>query len=587
MNSRKENSFMYTLKMAISISLSAFVVFIFINIIFMTIDLFKMKDSAYELKDNLQEVLTCIKEKDYEGAIKATDKMEITAEKMEKTLDTPAWKVAAKIPVVGDYVNSAFNIVDILNVTADEILRPTVNTMNEYPLDNLKAGDGMFNVDVIRAYIILAEQIDPAIDQIIVSIDGINLPSNMNGMVDEYMGKLNSLTKTYEESEDFIPLLKALIGDGEDKTYILAAQNSSEIRASGGFPGSIGSIEIRDGILSIGDFKSVYNVLYVWTSAEAGVTATEEKLFGSWMYNPRDAVFDPDFERVALIWALAYEKKNGVEVDGVVSLTPTIIQSLLQYIGEITLSDGTVLDGSNATKVLQHDLYYKYLSSATVTSGSDDIADQLFAETAKITMSRLVEDFSLERIAGYLKIFRKGADNRTIQMWMKDEDSQEIIRKAGVSGGLNSDENYPQVGVYFSLSDPCKMGWYLDMFTEVGEPVVNEDGTRTYDVKVTLSNTLSAEELRIAGGYIIGSYSGGIRGYLHIFAPAGGQVSDFKTSNSGGMYFDEYQGLQVAYKFGIPVDRGRDYVVTFKVTTAPGVTTPLGVSQTPTLTDYR
>lgn len=34
------------------------------------------------------------------------------------------------------------------------------------------------------------------------------------------------------------PLMKAFIGDGSDKVYLLAAQNTAEIRAAGGFPGS-------------------------------------------------------------------------------------------------------------------------------------------------------------------------------------------------------------------------------------------------------------------------------------------------------------------------------------------------------------
>ncbi|MFR4338956.1 MAG: hypothetical protein ACLT33_13915 [Lachnospira pectinoschiza] len=31
-----------------------------------------------------------------------------------------------------------------------------------------------------------------------------------------------------------IPLMKAFIGDGSDKVYLLAAQNTAEIRAAGG-----------------------------------------------------------------------------------------------------------------------------------------------------------------------------------------------------------------------------------------------------------------------------------------------------------------------------------------------------------------
>lgn len=206
-----------------------------------------------------------------------------------------------------------------------------------------------------------------------------------------------------------LPLLKSFLGDGYDRTYLLAAQNTAEVRASGGFPGSVGTISIRDGVLTIGDFKSVFEVLTYATPSEANVTSLENELFGYWMNYPRDACYNPDFERVASIWAMSYESKNDVEIDGVVSLTPTIIQRLLRYIGSVTLSDGTELNGENATKMLQHDLYASYFSDSDNPSESNDIVDSLFAETAKVTMSRLVDDFSLEKIAGYLTIFNEGS----------------------------------------------------------------------------------------------------------------------------------------------------------------------------------
>lgn len=586
MKSRKESSYAYIFRMTLATFLSVFVIFIAFNIITMIGDLFVIKDSAFELKDNLQEVVTCVKAKDYEGAIVATDKMETTSQKMQETFDTFAWKVTSHIPVVGDYVDSAFNIVEILNVTSDQILKPAVNVMSDYPLDNLKAGDGMFNVDIIRAYVNMAEQLDPAIDQIADSLNSIYLPASMNSMVDEYMGKLTSLTQTYKNSEEFIPLLKAFIGDGSDKLYLLAAQNSSEIRASGGFPGAIGTIQISDGILSIGNFETVFNVMSKRSSKDTGITDEEAEIFGSWMYYPRDACFSPDFERVAYIWSIAYREESKAEVDGIVSLTPTIIQQLLQYIGTITLSDGTELDGDNATRVLEHDLYYKYMTNDDFFA-SNDMTDALFEETAKTTMSLLVKDFSLDRVAAYMDIFTSGAKDRTIMMWMANEEEQELVRAAGCSGGLNSDENNPEVGVYFSMSDSCKMGWYLDIDNEMSDPVLNEDGSLTYEMKVTLSNIVTKDEINKANWYILGEYNGGIIGYLYIIAPAGGTISDFETNRYGAMSFGTIKEHDIAYKHGIVVNPGSDFVVTYKVTTAPGVTTPLEISQTPTLQNYR
>ena len=102
-----------------------------------------------------------------------------------------------------------------------------------------------------------------------------------------------------------------------------------------------------------------------------------------------------------------------------------------------------------------------------------------------------------------------------------------------------------------------------------------------------LGNTLSDNDKINAGGYILGSYGGTITGYIHIFAPAGGTISDIKASNGGRMYTGTYHDLNVAYMFGNSIAPGASITITYKVTTAAGVTTPLGVNSTPTLQNYR
>ena len=172
-------------------------------------------------------------------------------------------------------------------------------------------------------------------------------------------------------------------------------------------------------------------------------------------------------------------------------------------------------------------------------------------------------------------------------MWMEDEAEQALVKNAGCSGGLNDDSENPETGVYFSISDPCKLGWFLNIDTQISEPVVNSNGSSTYEVTATYSNTLSDNDKINAGRYILGSYGGTITGYIHIFAPAGGSISDIEMSNGDTMYTGNYNNLQVAYRFGNSIAPGSSITVTYKVTTASGVTNPLGVNSTPTLQNYR
>ena len=116
-----------------------------------------------------------------------------------------------------------------------DIARPTVAVLNDYPLSGLKVDDG-FSITTINAYLSLLEDIEPKIDHIVTAMNQVDLPMGLNSMISDYSVQIASMTGSYDNLKEFLPLFKTFIGDGSDRTYLLAAQNSSEIRASGGFP---------------------------------------------------------------------------------------------------------------------------------------------------------------------------------------------------------------------------------------------------------------------------------------------------------------------------------------------------------------
>ena len=547
-----------------------------------------MLSEANTLKTDLKAVMTGVKERDVESAQNATLKLDNTVRKLDRTLSSPVWKAVSHAPFAGKYVKSVNTLVSVAEDASDNILKPALDVMDEYPLEGLKVGDG-FSVSTINAYLNLLEDIEPRIESMTTKMQTVKLPLGKTEMLSEYTQMLTKLTAAYKENGEYLPLFRAFLGDGSDKLYLLAAQNSAEIRASGGFPGSMGTIRIEDGVLTIDDFKTVYDMISVNPPTEAHITDTEYLLFSGSLDYARDACYIPDFERVGEIWALAYESKNDEHIDGVISLTPVIIQKVLAYTGAVTLSDGTELNGDNATQMLQKDLYYKYLSSNSSykISNANDYVDSLFAETAKIVIGKLVDDFDINRIADYSKIFTDGGKDRTILMWMEDETAESYVKAAGCSGALNDDPSNPEAGVFFSGANGSKLGWFVSLDTQIGDVTVNDDGSRTYDVTVTVSNDITRDDMYRAGNYIIGNYNGQVESYLHLFAPAGGTISDFETSNSMTMNMDEYHGLEVAYNVEFMLAPSNPVTVTYKVTTAPGVSTPLKIGQTPTLQSYR
>lgn len=549
-----------------------------------------IEDTAKSIKDELELAIRDMLDEDPESARRRVDAISKDIKSLRKSLEqgTALLKVAS--PSKAKRLEDAQVLLDVADMGLQEIMIPAIDLMEVYPISALKVGDG-FNTRLLGTYIDFAESIMPKVEEILERVNAVDLSFLGNSMAEylTYLEFANKAMEFYREDPTVLPMMKAMLGAEEDRLYVIAVQNPAEIRASGGFPGSVGTVRITDGVLTLGDFSSVANMFLPNTPKGIRITGEEHALFHymSGIKVPRDSDLCPDFERVGHIWALAYEQKKHEPVNGVITVTPHIVQRLLKVMGEeIVLSDGTVFNGDNALKVLIHDIYFKYFSRDNPVKDRGEISDALFAEAAKKTMEKLTGSNSISQLVKYLPVVKRSIEDRTLMMWMKDEREQAFIVRMGCHGGLNQDPDNPEAGVYFNLVLASKMGWYVLMDTDAGERVRNEDGSYTYPVTVTIVNVANTEEINKATNYISGGRNGSIYGVAYFFAPAGGTVSDFSASNGQTVQKKTYHGLDLGYMRQFNMKPDTPVTITYLVTTAPGVETPLRFSKTPTAQDY-
>lgn len=535
--------------------------------------------------DDLESAVDDIKAGDPESAQIALIGVGEKTETIRISLDATIEALDDKMPSLQNQLANIQKILDLVDQTSDKLLMPMIGQLQEHPLSAMRDGDGI-NTRIICSYLDFVEKLMPDIEMLAAQASETDLSLiDSEGKIEKYLEDLNILLGLYHEDKMVFSRLKSVLGADGDRVYVVAAQNSAEVRASGGFPGAVGVVRIKDGILALDDFKKVYDVFSPNTPAQANITTQESYLFNAGLSAPRDADFCPDFERVAEIFALGYEARMGEQVNGVISMTPVVVQRILDAMNEeIILFDGTVLTGDNALTGLQHDLYFRYFGK-NYTRANATTADQLFADAAKKTTQKVMEHLSFDDLSAYLDVIKESFADRTMMLWSKDTAEQALIEKMGWSGGLNKDPQKPQAGVYFSNTGASKMGLFLAVDTQIGERVRNEDGSYTYPVTVTLTNTMTKEELDAASAYITGGRGGGFGGIAYFFAPAGGTVSEFCADNGINIQLDEYHGLQLGYMPAFLIYPGKPLTISYFVTTAPGVETELTISRTPTLVE--
>ncbi|MFZ4631597.1 MAG: DUF4012 domain-containing protein [Patescibacteria group bacterium] len=200
---------------------------------------------------------------------------------------------------------------------------------------------------------------------VINNINPKNLPT-------QYQEKFNSINKQVslmsDNLESFVGAgskFKELLGATRDRRYLLVFQNNSELRASGGFLGSYALVDIRDG--KIRNLEVPGGGAY---DTEGGMIVRVVAPKPLWLVNPLwhfwDANWWPDWPTTArnLMWF--YEKSGGPTVDGVISVTPNVIEGLLEVTGPIDLTKeyGLVIDSNNFWETVQKIVEQKNFGSA-------------------------------------------------------------------------------------------------------------------------------------------------------------------------------------------------------------------------------
>lgn len=555
----------------------------------------EMKSQATQVLQDVKSIQTAIGENDYAVAAQSAQQASELTGSIAGELSSPLWMVASIIPVYGQDISGMRDLMTALDDAFDEGLVPLTKTLEANPPDSLISADRRINVAAVTQLLDAVQDAAPSMQKcadVAESLPEMHI-EQLKSVVDPAKEKLTTINATFQKAAALAPVAGPVLGANGNRTYLIVAQNSAELRSSGGFPGSMGTLEIRDGEIILNDFAKVYDVLTDTNPSSVSITDEEYALFGAASMDcPRDAGIDPDFTRVASIWAASYEERNAAHLDGVISITPSVVQDILAIVGPVTLSDGTELTGSNATKVLQSDIYWKYLAEGADPDGTGGaVTDALFAQAAHETFNKLFSNLNADTLIKFASCMAKDMEDRTVMFWLTDEGDQAILASLDCSGALNDDPMRPELGVFFSLWVGSKMGWYVNIDNQVLESKKNADGSYTYKMQTTFTDTVSSEEIVAGGEYIIGDiydYEYGILyPCLYIYAPAGGSISNLESNSSVAFEEARHDGLQAFKAWRTVLRPDQPIVCTYTVTTAPNASQEMKIVCTPTLTEYR
>lgn len=339
--------------------------------------------------------------------------------------------------------------------------------------DSLFSGDkNKFSVslDNFLSYGSLAVQDAKSLKKTIARINSDNLP-------EAYRAKFESLSQQAgllaDNLDNFVSAgakLKEVLGLSRDKRYLLVFQNNAEMRASGGFLGSYALVDIRDG--KIRNLEVPGGGSY---DTEGGMKVNVVAPEPLWLVNPLwhfwDANWWPDWPTTAqnLMWF--YEKSGGPSVDGVISVTPTVMERLLEITGPIDLTAeyGLTIDKDNFWETVQKITEQKNLAKthpeaiiglpATSTivksdlpleqgldNNSENKPKKIIGDLLAKIIEVLPQKLNKENLVKIITVFEENMSEKQILFYFKDPTLQAEVASRNWAGIVRpTDKDYIMV----------------------------------------------------------------------------------------------------------------------------------------------
>jgi hypothetical protein len=545
-------------------------------------------NSALRLASNQAEVLqNQIIAGDDEGARATLVGLQSSTERARKKTSGPLWDMGTHVPYFGKNVSAVQTVAEVVDDVARRAMPPVVSLTKQVNLNTFSPHGGKVNlaaIKKIRPSVIEAADALTAANDKLAGIDAESLLVPIRGPVATIQYKIGSAQSAAVSGGTAARLMPSMLGANDTRRYLLLIQNNAETRPTGGIAGSFAILKADKGKLSMGEQGSIQD-LRPFDKPVVPMTADEKSVFSSALVTDlRDANFTPDFPRTGEITRAMVKKGLDVDVDGVISVDPVALGYILAATGPVTLSDGTVLDQSNAVDVLLNGIYRAYTDN--------DKQDDMFASAARKIFDVVKSGRGESR--GVISGMVAAANENRLSLWSSHPNEQREIARTGLSGAVGGDDGKtPHVGIYLSDTAGSKMEYYLDYTTVVRSDRCLSGGIQEISTATDLVSNAprNAKDLPISvTGLGLLAPRGTISIILRAYSPYDGGFTSVRLNGKNQtVYADRHLGRNVT-SVNLLIKPGETYTVTTTMISGRGQTNDPEFSTTPgvqnTLNDF-
>ncbi len=366
-------------------------------------------------------------------------------------------------------------------------------------------------IDVVTKLELLATAVDAALPHAdvaalaLTNVDANVIPSEYADRVLSLQNYAPRLTAALHEFTSFAHALATMLGGDGAMRYLVAFQNPTELRPTGGFIGSFAEVDVRHGAIADmripgGGSYDVQGQLTKFVASPSPLSIIDPR------WEMQDANWFPDFPTSARKLQWFYENASGPSTDGVIAVNATFVVELLKILGPVDMPKyGRTIDAENfmfeAQKIVELE-YDKVENAPKAFIG--DLAPILLDRIAKADMQTFLE---------VLDLVGSSFEQKNIQLYFTNDNLQAAVQDLGWSGAMKQTGGDYLMVVNTNLGGG-KTDAVIDQNIDV-DVTVDEDGSVTNTLTIT----------KVHHGIANALFSGRNNvDYLRLYVPEGSEL---------------------------------------------------------------
>ena len=341
---------------------------------------------------------------------------------------------------------------------------------------------------------------------LLADIDSSIIPEDKQPLLLNFKEKIPQFQEYIGKAIDYSDFLLKFVGAGGKKTYLVLLQNNSELRPTGGFPGTYALVDFEDGNLAKVSIDDIYQID---SNLKENIIPPVPMQHITPNWGMRDANWFADFPTSAKKIEEFYQKEGGGNIDGVLTITPDVVAEILKIIGPIEMPEyDLTLNADNFLTEIQNEVEYQ-ADRSKPKQILTDLQPRFFEKLAQQSKNQWAEIF---------KILAKAAEEKHILAYFNDSGLEETTVKNELAGEIKKTR-----GDYLQVVFANIKGSKTDFVTD-----------NSFDLKIStgengdIEHVLTINRMHNGGNSKFGFYNKDNSAYVKIYVPEGSALEEIK-----------------------------------------------------------